>query len=263
MQVVDLIEQLRRLGVQAGSVLVVHTAFSKVGPIEGGPDALIQALQTTVGPSGTLVMPSMSDVDDEPFQVSVTPCRAMGVVADTFWRLPGVLRTDSPHAFAARGPHAAEITAPQPLEIPHGIDSPVGRGYELDARVLLLGIGHDANTTVHLAENLAGVRYRLPCHSTLLQRGQLVRVDYSEVDHCCQNFALLDEWLLAEGAETRGVVGHGEARLARSRDIVRVARAQLAQNETAFLHTVGTCDECDAAWKSLAALNTTRHTSEN
>jgi aminoglycoside N3'-acetyltransferase len=28
----------------------------------------------------------------------------MGVVADTFWRMPGARRSDSPHAFAALGP---------------------------------------------------------------------------------------------------------------------------------------------------------------
>ena len=54
-------------------------------------------------------------------------CIGVGVVADTFWRLPGVRRSDSPHAFAAAGPRAAEITAPHPIDVPHGPDSPVGR----------------------------------------------------------------------------------------------------------------------------------------
>src|SRR5687768_15058749 len=112
----------------------------------------------------------------------------MGIVADTFWRMPGVLRSDSPHAFAAVGPHAREITAPHPVHIPHGIDSPVGRAYELDGQILLLGVGHDANTTMHLAENLAGVRYRLPAHAMILREGEAVRCDYDEVDHCCANF---------------------------------------------------------------------------
>ena len=82
----------------------------------------------------------------------------MGIVAETFWRSPDVLRSDSPHAFAAIGPRAKEITAAHPLDPPHGLNSPVGRAYELDAQVLLLGVGHYANTTIHLAENLAGVR---------------------------------------------------------------------------------------------------------
>jgi aminoglycoside N3'-acetyltransferase len=121
---------------------------------------LIRAIRPALGPDGTLVMPSMSDDDDHAFDVRTTPCIGMGVVADTFWRMPGVRRSDSPHAFAALGPEADRITAAHPWDFPHGLDSPVGRVYELDGQVLLLGVGHDANTTIHLAEALAGVRYR-------------------------------------------------------------------------------------------------------
>ncbi|TMJ93291.1 MAG: AAC(3) family N-acetyltransferase, partial [Actinobacteria bacterium] len=59
-------EQLLALGVKPGGVLVVHTSFSKVGPIEDGPQGLIAALRDALGPAGTLVMPSMSDDDDYP-----------------------------------------------------------------------------------------------------------------------------------------------------------------------------------------------------
>ncbi len=58
------------------------------------------------------------------------------------------------HAFAAIGPQAAWITAPHSIDVPHGLDSPVGRVYKLDGEVRLLGFDHDANTTIHLAEAL-------------------------------------------------------------------------------------------------------------
>ncbi len=194
-------------------MLVVHTAFSSFGGRAGTPANLIAALRVAAGARGTLVMPSMSDDDEQPFDPQRTPCIGMGIVADTFWRMPGVIRSDSPHAFAALGPHAAEITAPHPIDVPHGLDSPVGRAYELDAEVLLLGVGHDANTTVHLAENLAGVRYNLPKYATVMRNGQTVRHHYSEVDHCCANFALLDSWLEARGHQQRGFVAGAPARL--------------------------------------------------
>ena len=246
-----LVGQLHALGVKPGAVLVVHTAFSKVAPVEGGPRGLIDALLTALGPLGTLVMPSMSDEDDSPYDVTATPCRGMGVVADTFWRMPGVRRSDNPHAFAAIGPNASEIVAAHPLDVPHGLNSPVGRVYELNGDVLLLGVGHDANTTIHLAENMAGVRYRLPHHVTIMRHDQPTRVDYAEIDHCCENFALMDEWLDALALQQRGTVGHAEARLAQSRDIVAAALRKLRANETVFLHDTGVCDECDAARASL------------
>jgi aminoglycoside 3-N-acetyltransferase len=248
----ELTEQLLALGVKREGVLLVHMAFSQVTPVEGGPYGLITALEAAVGPNGTLAMPSMSDDDDNPFDPGKTACRGMGVVADTFWRLPGVLRSDSPHAFAAIGPRAAEITAAHPVDIPHGLDSPVGRIYELAGQVLLLGVGHDANTTVHLAENMAGVRYRTPKYATILRDGQPIRYDYSEIDHCCQNFNLLDLWLEEEERQFRGTVGHAKARLVRSGDVVDVALSRLRENETVFLHPPGVDIECDEARASLA-----------
>ena len=86
-------------------------------------------------------MPSMGEDDDHAFDPKTSGCRWLGIVADTFWRLPGVLRTDNIHAFAAIGRHAAAITAPQPVDIPHGPDSPAGRADALDGQVLLRASG--------------------------------------------------------------------------------------------------------------------------
>jgi aminoglycoside 3-N-acetyltransferase len=242
-------EQLQALGVAAGEQLVVHTSYKAVGPIEGGPAGLVDALRDVIGPDGTLVMPSMSEDEDAPFDTRTTPCRGMGVVADTFWRMPGVVRSEHEASFAAVGPLARAITAPHPLEPPHGADSPVGRAAALGGRVLLLGVGHDANTTVHLAEALADVPYRIAHQCTILEDGVPTRVTVRETDSCCARFAQLDEWLGAR--QRRGAVGHGEARLVRASDVVHAAVRVLATEPFAFLHPRGECEECDEAWASV------------
>jgi aminoglycoside N3'-acetyltransferase len=196
-------------------------------------------------------MPSMSDDDDHLFDAARTPCRGMGVVADTFWRQPGVRRSDSPHAFAAAGPDAARITAPHPLDLPHGPDSPVGRVHALDGLILLLGVDHDANTTIHLAEYLAGVRYRLPKSLTVLRDGRPVRYAYREIDHCCARFTLVDAWLDAAAVQRRGVVGSGTARLVAAKAVVDIVTARVRADETVFLHPYGVDAQCDAARDSL------------
>lgn len=246
-----LTHELVELGVQPDGVLLVHTAFSNIKPVDGGPVGLISALRLALGAGGTLVMPSMSYDDDQPFDKTTSPCPEMGIVADTFWRLPGVLRSDNHHAFAAIGPLAEEIISAHPVDRPHGLDSPVGRVYNLDGQVLLLGVGQDSNTTIHLAENLAGVRYRRNKYITVLKNGLPARLDYLEIDHCCQNFALVDGWLDETQLQKRGNVGHAEAHLIRSRDIVSVVTEHLRSNETVFLHPKGFDEECDDAWVSL------------
>ena len=248
-------DQLRALGVKQGGVLLVHASFRAVRPIEGGPSGLIEALRDAVGPDGTLVMPSWSGDDDQPFDPMITPASpSLGVVADTFWRLPGVRRSEHVFAFAAVGPQAAAITAdPLPLP-PHIPESPVGRVQGLDGQVLLLGVGHDADTTLHLAEILAGVPYRVPKHCTVLQDGRPVRIDYRENDHCCARVALADGWLLAQGLQSEGRIGSAHARLARARDIVGVALEHLAHDPLLFLHSPGAgCGECDEARRSTVA----------
>jgi len=254
--------QLRTLGVKRGGVLLVHTSFRAVRPVEGGPLGLIEALQEALGPDGTLAMPSWTELDDEPFDAATTPsARDLGVVAQTFWRLPGVRRSDHFHAFAAAGPQAEAITAdPLPLP-PHIPASPVGRIHDLDGQVLLLGVGHDANTTLHLAELIAGVPYRTPSYCTVLENGRATRIDYGENNHCCARFALADDWLRTRGLQAEGRVGQAHARLIGSRDLVRVALEYLSKDPLLFLHPVGAgCEECEEARQTCAAAPFIRNT---
>ena len=247
------VEQLRALGVNAGDVLVVHTSFRAVRPIEGGPGGLIDALEQAIAPDGTLVMPAWTGSDEDVFDPATTRASPdLGIVADAFWRRPRVHRSSHPFAFAASGPHAAAVTCDALALPPHAPNSPIGRVYELDGRVLLLGVGHDANTTIHLAEILADVPYRVTKHCTVERNGRRERVEYGENDHCCQRFDLLDEWLRTRGLQSEGPVGHAHARLMRARDVVRVVCEQLAADPLLFLHLPDTrCGECDEARRSV------------
>lgn len=247
-----LVGQLESLGVVRGGVLLVHTSFRAVRPVDGGPEGLIDALREFLGPEGTLVMPSWGAGGGLFDPASTTPSHDLGVVAGTFWRMPGVLRTDHLHAFSAAGPAAASILAdPLPLP-PHIPESPVGRVHDHDGQVLLLGVNHDANTTVHLAEVLGDVPYRVPKHCTVLRDGVPMRIEYGENDHCCQGFRLVDGWLRTADLQTEGAVGHARARLMRSRDVVEVVTARLRDDPLVFLHPVGSgCGECDEAWESV------------
>jgi aminoglycoside 3-N-acetyltransferase-4 len=249
----ELVRQLGDLGVVAGDVLLVHTSFRVVGPVEGGPLGLISALREALGSQGTLVMPSSSGNDDEPFDPATSPASPdLGITADMFWRLRNVRRSDHLEAFAASGPLAQAILAdPLPLP-PHIPESPVGRVHEHDGKVLLLGVGHDANTTLHLAELIAGVPYRSPGYCTVLEDGRRVRIDYGENNHCCVRFALADDWLRRERLQSEGRVGHAQGRLMRSRDLVRLAVAHLKRDPLLFLHRRDeACAECDEARASL------------
>ena len=253
---IDEIEaQLVALGVRRGAVLLVHTAFRAVRPVEGGPPALIQALRGAIGREGTLVMPTMTD-GETLFDPRATPTDGMGTTAETFWRQAGVLRSTHPGgSFAASGPLAGRICAPQPLAPPHGLDSPPGRVYELGGQVLLLGVSHSESTMLHVAESIAGVPYaiRHPCVVATAD-GAAARVMIAETDHCCRGFRRMDAWLGARGMLRDGQVGNAQAKLAEARDLIAVAVEHLAVDPLVFLCPASEgCDECDQARASIGA----------
>jgi aminoglycoside 3-N-acetyltransferase len=251
-KVEELVEQLGALGVREGCVLLVHTSFRAVRPVEGGPGGLIAALRRALGPTGTLVMPTMTD-GASAFDPRSTPTHGMGITAETFWRRPGVVRSGHPGgSFAAEGPLAARICAPQPLSPPHGADSPVGRVHDLDGQVLLLGVTHAESTTLHLAEALAGVPYSVSHPCVVVTDGVVESVLIAETDHCCRGFRVADGWLRARHLQREGRVGSDHARLCGARDLVAVALGHLVVDPLLFLCAPGTgCEECDAAHASV------------
>ena len=250
----ELIDQLRTLGVRAGGVLLVHTSFKAVGSVAGGPIGLISALRAAVGVAGTLVMPTMTD-GESVFDPKSTPTFGMGITAELFWRQPDVLRSTHPGgSFAAVGPHAAAICAPQPLSPPHGPASPPGRVLELGGQVLLLGVTHSENTTLHVAEAIAEVPYSVehPCVVEVDAVAQQVLI--AETDHCCIGFRKLDQWLRVARLQREGKIGAADARLCESRDVVRVALEHLRADPLIFLcETRAACEECDAARASVTS----------
>lgn len=197
-------------------------------------------------------MPSWTDEDDEPFDPQETPTEDhLGIVSEVFWHRRDVLRGAHPFAVAATGPKARWITAAPFVLPPHAPDSGVARVHDLDGWVLLAGVGHDADTTIHLGELTAGVPYRQRKHVTILSDGRPKRVDFGENDSCCRNFELVGGWLRDRGLQREGPLGGGRAILARSRDIVDTIVAELRDDPCRFLCPRGVCESCDESWESV------------
>ena len=56
----DLLEAFKKLGLQNGGNIIVHTSLKSLGFLCGGEQVLIEALLEGVGPEGTIMMPTQS-----------------------------------------------------------------------------------------------------------------------------------------------------------------------------------------------------------
>ena len=242
----SLVRDLRELGVEAGDVLIVHSSLSALGYVVGGAQTVVEALLDAVGPRGTLAMPAFSGDrgDPEPwcnppvprewwallrehmpaFDPRFTPGRRMGAVADCFRAWPGVRRSGHPScSVAALGPLAAEITDAHDLAPAFGESSPLARIYDRGGRVLLLGVTHANDSSLHLAESRAG-HGRVPTTrggAPILVDGERRWVTYEDFDYDSDDFERLGEDFAREsGRERHGPAGLGTARLCEQREIV-------------------------------------------
>jgi aminoglycoside 3-N-acetyltransferase len=240
---------LRALGVAPGMTLLVHSSLRSLGFVCGAAVAVIYALQEALGPEGTLVMPTHTSVLTEPaywvnppvptdwfeiirnetpaFDPDFTPASHMGIIPETFRRGRGVIRSSHPTvSFAARGPRAVEIVGEHPLEYGLGETSPLGALYALDAHILLLGVDHDRNTSIHLAE----VRTEWPGKlvlrqgSPIMRDGERVWATYDELDYDSTDFLRIGRGFELDTDFVRiANVARAESRLMRIRPLVTYA----------------------------------------
>ena len=238
---------LTELGLVAGSTVMVHSSMSALGWVAGGAQAVVEALLRVAGPDGTVMMPTHSGGLSDPaawenppvpeawwdtiradmpaYDPVLTPTREMGAIVECFRHVPGALRSAHPTVSAmAVGPNAATLIAGHELDFGLGESSPQARLYELDGSILLLGVTHANNTSLHLAEHraLAGPPQRTD-GSPVMLGGRRVWVSYASLADDVDDFEQIGVDFDAAGLQRTGPVGAGTAHLMRARDIVDFA----------------------------------------
>lgn len=220
--------------------MIVHSSLSSLGWVAGGPAAVVESLSRAVGTSGTIVVPTQTGDLCDPSQWSnpavpqswwpiirdempafdprTTPTRSMGRIVECFRTWPGVERSSHPTvSFAAKGPLAHQIVNNHPLVPQFGEESPLARLYELQAHVLLLGVNHGANTSLHLAEHRSNWPEKpapIPTGSPMIIDGERQWVVYLERSADDGDFQRVADAYASEGhPQKRGLVAMAVAEL--------------------------------------------------
>ncbi len=240
----SLADDLRTLGVAPGMSLLVHSSLKRIGWVVGGAPTVIHALIDVLGPDGTLMMPAFSadladpgEWNDPPipggwvelvrdatplFDPDRTPTWEMGQIAEQFRTWPDVVRSHHPvSSFAAWGRHAAALTRQHSLELSLGEGSPLGRFYQLDGHVLLIGVGHNRNSSLHLSESRAHNGRRKMLGLKVLRDGTETWVQVlDEADDGGTHFPDIGADFEATGSVTVGRIGSADSRLMPQRALV-------------------------------------------
>ena len=230
------------IGLRPGDRVVVHSSLRAVGL---AADELIDQLLDAVGPQGLVAMPAFT-YDNETFATD-TPSRT-GALTEVFRRRLDALRSLHPtYSIAAIGEDAAALFDGHERVGATAVDSPLDRLAASGGFVLLLGVGHTANTTAHVGEFHADVRYLdIPFDPAWPTHG------FDRFPGCSRAFGILERPLRERGAIRDGKVGGALAQLVPGAAVIDATVALLREDPAALLCTDPGCYRCSRARERLS-----------
>lgn len=230
----EIVDDLKRLGLEQGAAVEVHSSLSSMGSVEGGAQTVINALTQVVGEDGAIVMSAylvtpLIPLTEEEKRKGITAkvrkldensnCKTgMGVIVDTFCKLPNTYLGKGINRVCAWG-HNAKLHS---------------QGYEyllsIDGWVLLVGVDIHRCSCMHTAEDQVEMPKEIDAHFQLpeeIQR-QYPRSDwYVEYQDPHQPLPE-DAWgkvqIEAErrGLIRRGYIGNAECMLFKAKAVVDI-----------------------------------------
>ncbi len=242
---------LRALGLGAGDTVLVHCSMRSLGPVAGGTGALLAAFLDVLGPSGTLVVPAqtpdnsvtsdayrratdgMSEIQRRAYEKNMpgfhrrrSPSYGVGVFAESVRRHPRAVRSPHPQtSFSAIGARAAELMRVHDLRSHLGERSPVAALDAAGARTLMLGVGYESCTALHLAEYRQSRRPPMQHYRCYVRRGRnrRQRLEFRAPRLDAAPFREIGLEIERAGLSRRGTIGDAQALLLAIPSAVKIA----------------------------------------
>jgi aminoglycoside 3-N-acetyltransferase len=226
----DIARGLGELGIRPGDMLYAHSSLSAFGRVDGGAEAVVDALLEAVGPEGTAVVPTFTwgrnharavvvfDVANDPSEV--------GAVTEAFRKRSEALRNEHVcHSTAAIGPAAADVMGGSVHPFAH--DASLYKCYERESWYAFLGCGFASATALHTVEEIMRVPYRYYRDfrgSEVIRpdgtRVPAVSVEFLREKGYSNDFAKMDAVFEADGILRRTCVGNATLTAVRIRDVI-------------------------------------------
>ena len=236
--------------------MFVHASLSAIGPVVGGPRAVVKALTDTVGRQGLIAMPGFStdayfpahldrsamDASDIKeveeavlgFDQEASPTVGMGVIAETFRTWPGTRRSSHPAtSICLKGNDADRYLSPHSLAWSTGSESPLGHlMHRTPMKVLLIGVAWNRCSALHTAETFAEPKRTKTRRFKSHPDGPWVETP-DVADDLDRLFPAVGEAFESTGAVTNGLVGGATTRVADFAALVEFASSWIGEANAA------------------------------
>ena len=250
----SIINDLKSGGLKEGMTVIVHSSLSSIGWVCGGAVALIEALMEVIGYEGNLIMPAHSGDYSDPkywvnppvpkdwheiirnempaYKAEITPTRGIGQVPEVFRKFPEVERSDHPClSFACWGKDSTQIVSDHKLDYAMGKESPLYDIYKLEGEVLLIGVDHESNTSLHLAEYMAEYEKEVKTFGSPIEKnGESVWAEYKDIEFETEDFNEVAQAYEKNGDLKIFKLGKAEAKLIPQKKLVDFAVSWFEKN---------------------------------
>jgi len=248
---IEILEKdLYKIGLREGMIVLLHSSLSSIGWTCGGAVSVILALENILGSDGTLVMPSHSGYLSDPknwknppvpeswwesirntmppYECDLTPTSGMGIIPEVFRKQKCVLRSSHPNlSFVARGKYAKYITANHSLEFGCGEKSPLKKIYDLGGYILLLGVKHSNNTSLHLAESRAhySKKKKIKCSAPIKINNERKWIEFKDYEDYMDDFLEIGKDFLKDKGHliNLGLIGQAKSQFFKQKYLVDFA----------------------------------------
>jgi aminoglycoside 3-N-acetyltransferase len=156
-----------QLGLAPGDSVLVHSGISNLGKVIGGPPAVFELIQKTVGDQGNVLYPVFpfgglmyEHLRFNPgFDARTSPSK-MGALTEYALKVGGRRSIHPTHSVLAFGDQSEAFVAEHHLcATPFADQSPYARLVETSGKILLLGVGLNSTTSFHRVEDRLGAEF--------------------------------------------------------------------------------------------------------
>ena len=238
-----LINQIKEMGIEPTDTVVIHSSMKAIGDVEGGADTILDVFIEYLK-DGLFLVPAHTYKESRKTLIydveKSIPC--VGIIPTlAIKRKDGKRSLHPTHSMVAFGKNAEEyIKGEETKQSPTPSGGAWGRLADVDAKILLIGVGQDKNTYIHSVDeenNKQRLSEEVLPIKTVLKDGQVIDTPCRKFNHTKEdtsvshNFGKFEKIFYEKGAIEYGEFGDAKVQVCSAKKIREVLEELIRANK--------------------------------